>query len=356
MNVAIIGAGWISDTHAEAIKAAGAKIEAIVDTNIEAAEAFAKKWDIPVCSADVSVVYKDSIQVVHVCTPPIMHYEMVSSLIKAGKHILCEKPLCFNEKEAEELVSLAKQYNAVCATNFNVRFHMACQKAKQLVSDENFGRVLLVHGNYLQEFHVLPAPMGWRYNDELSGGMRAVTEIGTHWADIAQYVSGKKIVAVSAQFGCFNPVRRVKDGLMYADSDDGEILNVSSEDAACINLRYEDGVIGSVLLSEVSPGHVNHIFLEVTGEKGNLWWNSEQYNILHTATQNSGVNTEIFAFGNGFMDTFRELVKYFYDAVEKGVVPENPAYPTFEEACGIVKICNAIQRSAVNNAAWEEIK
>jgi predicted dehydrogenase len=281
---------------------------------------------------------------------------MVSSLIKAGKHILCEKPLCFDEDEAEKLVSLAKEHNVVCATNFNVRFHMACQKAKQIVNDENFGRVLLVHGNYLQEFHALPAPMGWRYNETLAGTMRAVTEIGTHWVDIAQYVSGKKIVAVSAQFGCFNTVRHIKDGVMYSDITEGEVVNVVSEDVACVNLKYEDGVIGSVLLSEVSPGHVNQINLEITGEKGNVWWNSEEYNIIHSATKNSGVNTEIFAFGNGFMDTFRELVKHYYAAVEEGSEPDNPIYPTFEEGCEIVKICNAIQRSAMNNSAWEEIK
>lgn len=356
MNVAIIGAGEIANTHAEALKASGIFIEAVVDAKYEVAERFAKKWGIPNYGTDDSIVYTDSIQVVHVCAPPNLHYEMVSALIKAGKHVLCEKPLCFEDAQAEELAAMAKEYGVVCATNFNVRFHMACQKAKQLVDDGEFGRVLLVHGNYLQEFHALPAPVGWRYNHALAGRMRAVTEIGTHWFDIAQFISGKKIKAVSAQFANCSPTRYVKDGIMYHESDAGEKMEVDSEDIASINIRYEDGVIGSVLLSEISPGRVNDINLEVTGEKGNVWWNSEQYNILHKATKNSGVNSEIFAFGNGFMDTFRELTKHFYEAVEAGKQPENPVYPTFEEAANIVKICNAVLRSADNNAAWEEVK
>lgn len=355
MNVAIIGAGYIASTHAEALKASGIFIEVVVDTNLEVAKQFAARWGIPHYTTEVSEVYKDSIEVVHVCAPPNLHYEMVSGLIRAGKHVLCEKPLCFDDKEAEELAALAKEKGVVCATNFNVRFHMACQKARTLVEDGEVGRVLAVHGNYLQEFHTLPAPMGWRYNNEMAGDMRAVTEIGSHWFDIAQYVSGKKIKAVSAQFANCTPTRYVKDGIMYAEAEDGEKLEINTEDIACINIRYEDGVIGSVLLSEVSPGRVNDINLEVTGDVGNVWWNAETYNVLHKATKESGVNTEIFAFGNGFMDTFRELTKYFYAAVEAGKEPEHPVYPTFEEAANIVKICNATLRSARNNGAWEEI-
>lgn len=356
MNVAIIGAGQIAHTHAEALQASGIHIELVVDATLSVAKAFAEKYNIPRYGTDIEMVYTDQIQVVHVCAPPNLHYKMVSRLIKAGKHVLCEKPLCFEDDQAEELASLAKEYGVVCATNFNVRFHMACQKARQLVDSEEFGRVLLVHGNYLQEFHALPAPNGWRYDYALSGRMRAVTEIGTHWFDIAQYISGKKIKAVSAQFVNCTPIRHVKDGMMYPPDVEGEALVVDSEDIASINIRYEDGVIGSVLLSEISPGRVNDINLEVTGEKGNVWWNSESYNILHNATKNSGVHTEIFAFGNGFMDTFRELVNHFYAAVREGKEPEHPVYPTFEEAANVVKICNAVLRSADNDAAWEEIE
>ncbi len=114
----------------------------------------------------------------------------------------------------------------------------------------------VIHGNYLQEFNAFPAPVDWRYNPVLAGRMRAVTEIGTHWFDIAQYISGRKVKALSANFGRFYRTG-MEDRIMYPDSGDGkrtETMEVCSEDAAAINLKFDNGAIGTVLLSEVSPG------------------------------------------------------------------------------------------------------
>ena len=280
------------------------------------------------------------------------------SLLEAGKHVLCEKPLCFDTQEAAALNRLAREKRIACAINLNVRFHMACQKAKQIISDPSFGRILLVHGSYLQEYHAFPAPDGWRYDEALAGKMRAVTEIGTHWMDIAQYISGRKIAAVSAIFGNCHPVRYVEDNVMYADSENGtrrEQMEVRSEDIAAVCLRYDNGAIGTMVLSEVSQGRVNRITLEVTGEKKNLWWNSEDNNILNTAVKGGGVNTEIFGFGNGFTDTFRSLIQNFYEAVGSGHRPETSVYPTLEEGAQIVKLCNAILQSSDANGKWVSV-
>ena len=121
---------------------------------------------------------------------------------------------------------------------------------------------------------------------------------------------------------------------------------------SAINLKFENGAIGTLLLSEISQGRINRITLEVTGEKMNLWWNSEDNNLLNTAVKGSGVNTEIFGFGNGFMDTFCSLVKSFYEDVKKGCISEDPVYPTFEEGENIVKLCNAMLDSADSDGKW----
>lgn len=351
----IWGAGNIANTHAEALKASGIPIGAVVDISSEKAEAFAKRYGIQRWGTDPQFLFADEIGTVHLCTPPNLHYEMVKLLLAHKKNVLCEKPLCFKNEEAEELAELAKSGGTVCAINFNVRFHMACQKARTVVASEEFGRVNLVHGSYLQEFNAFPAPLDWRYNEKLAGKMRAVTEIGTHWLDITQYISGRKITGISADFGCFYPERYLEEGTMYPDSAGGRIkekMEVSSEDAAVVHLKFDNGAIGSVVLSEVSPGRINRVSLEVTGEKGNLWWNSEDNNMLHTAVKGGGVNTEVFGFGNGFMDTFRDLVYYFYQDVLTGVPSGNPVYPTFEEGKEIVKLCNAIYESARSDGKW----
>ncbi len=355
MKTGIWGAGNIAHTHAEALLAAGITAAAIVDVDEEKAKAFAEEFHIKKWGCDPSILLEEEIQTVHVCTPPNLHYEMVMQLLEHRKNVLCEKPLCFEDVQAEELVRKAKERGVVCAINFNVRFHMACQKARKLVESDAFGRVNLIHGNYLQEFNAFPAPIDWRYNTKLAGRMRAVTEIGTHWMDIAQYISGQKVKAVSANFGRFYPERYVEENTMYPDSKNGkrtETINVISEDAAAINLKFENGAIGTLLLSEISQGRINRITLEVTGEKMNLWWNSEDNNLLNTAVKGSGVNTEIFGFGNGFMDTFCSLVKSFYEDVKKGCISEDPVYPTFEEGENIVKLCNAMLDSADSDGKW----
>lgn len=354
----IWGAGNIANTHAEALKAGGFTAGAVVDVDEQKAEEFARRHGIEKWGTDPALLLDDEIGTVHVCTPPNLHYEMVKTLLEHKKNVLCEKPLCFQNEEAEELARLAKSSGVVCAVNFNVRFHMACQRAHEMTASDDFGRVNLIHGAYLQEFNAFPAPLDWRYNEKLAGKMRAVTEIGTHWLDIAQYISGRKVTAVSADFGKFYPERYLENGVMYPDAGQetgAEKIEVRSEDAAVVNLRFDNGAIGSLVLSEVSQGHINRLSLEVTGEKKNLWWNSEDNNLLHTAVKGGGVNSEIFAFGNGFMDTFRALVDYFYKDVKEGGPCADPVYPTFEEGRDIVKLCNALLESAEQDGRWTAV-
>ena len=354
MRAAIIGAGFAGQVHAAALKACGVELAAVVTSHEETARAFAEKWNIPNRGTDLSLAFEPGINAVHICTPPTTHGKMVRELLSHGKNVLCEKPLCFDLEEAYALAQAAKESECLCALTFNVRYHMACQKARELIASGQFGRPLIIHGNYMQEFNAFPAPLDWRYDPVLAGNMRAVTEIGSHWLDLAQYISGKKVTAVSALFGRFNPERVLAEGMTYPLSSDikGERVSVISEDAAAINLQYEDGAIGSVLLSEISPGRGNRLSLEVTCEYGNLWWNAEDNNILHTARKGEGVHSEIFAFGNGFTDTFRTLLENYYAAIASGHPSGEANWPTFDEGAQITALCHAIAESAAQDSRW----
>lgn len=349
MKTAIIGCGFSADLHAAALKACGAELAAAVSLREESARVFAAKWNAGRWSTDPAAAFADDIDAVHICTPPGSHAGYVEAALRTGKRVLCEKPLGFLPEEAHKLAELAEAAGNTSAVIFNVRYHMAVQKARSLIAGGGFGKPLLIHGSYLQEFHVLPAPYDWRYDKALSGGMRAVTEIGTHWIDTAQYISGKKVKAVSASFGRFFPDRVVKDGMMFPKeegTEEGSRLRVDSEDAACITFRYEDGAMGNVMLSEISAGRGNRLALEITCENGNLWWNEEENNVLHTARKGEGVRSEVFAFGNGFNDTFISLMRSFYEGKE---------VPTFREGAQIVDVCAAIAESATKNSAWTEV-
>lgn len=351
MKAAIIGGGFAGNMHAAAIRSCGIELAAVVTTREESARRFAEEWNIPRWGTAAELALDDDIDAVHICTPPSTHAKYAKAALLAGKNVFCEKPLCFSTAEAYELAELAEKSGKSCTVTYNVRYHMAVQKARELILGGTFGRPLLIHGSYLQEFHVLPANYDWRYDPELSGSMRAVTEIGSHWIDTAQYISGLKVTDVSAFFGNFFPERIVKNGVMDrvrpGDTDpDFEKIRVNSEDAACVTLRYEGGAMGNVMLSEISPGRGNLLFLEITCENGNLWWNEEENNVLKTAVRGDGVRSEIFAFGNGYNDTFASLMHNFYEGRE---------VPTFREAAGIVEVCSAIAASAENNSTWTKV-
>lgn len=356
LKSAIWGAGGIANVHADALQANGIAIAAVVSVTAEEAGAFARRWNIPKYGADPEILFGSEIDCVHICTPPNLHFDMAMEALRRGKHVICEKPLCFDNEQARILRDTAREKGLVCATNFNVRFHMACQEARKIVSAPDFGRVLLIHGNYLQEFGALPAPRDWRFNPKLAGRMHAVTEIGTHWMDIAQYISGRKITAVSAQFDHFHPVRYVENNVMYDEPAPGrESFEVDSEDVAIVSMRFEGGAIGVVTLSELSQGRYNLLSLEVTGEKKNIWWNSEAMNQLHYAEKGGTVQSKVFAFGNGFNDTFRSLIGAVYQDVARGCPGPDPVYPTFDDGMRNVMLCNAIYESAADHSKWVEL-
>ena len=357
-GAAILGAGFISHSHAEALRYCGIRICAVVDRSAETAAEFAEKWGIEKYGTSEDLLLSEEITSVHICTPPHTHYRIVKKLLTAGKNVLCEKPLCLDPEEAAELEALAASLDVKCGVNLNVRFHQMSDRIKGLVQKNDFGAIRLVHGQYLQQFHLLPCPYGWRYIPEIAGPMRAVTEIGTHWFDIIQYVTGEKITDVSTLFGNFQPQRIVRDGIMYpagsseTDNSGGTPVTVTSEDAALITFRLEGGAIGSAVLSEVSHGYSNYLAYEITGDRMTAGWNSQENNSVYFSTGAGQKTVESDGFGNGFNDSFRRLIQSFY---EEDPAASLPACPTFREGAQIVRICSAVCTSAAEEGRWVHI-
>ncbi|KUO77544.1 MAG: hypothetical protein APF77_13380 [Clostridia bacterium BRH_c25] len=357
MRTAIIGSGFIAGVHAQVLKELGHTIEAVVNVNFKSAEAFAKQYKAERFGDDFAMALAGNIDCVHVCTPPALHYKAVKAALNAGKHVVCEKPMCLKPDEAKELMLLAEKKNLIGAVNFNVRFYDACKKARKLISSPEFGDICLIHGSYLQEFHALPDAYTWRYRPELAGQMRATTEIGSHWIDLARFWTGLEIKEVSANYGKFTPERYVSDGVMYKDEkENSKKITVTSDDAAVISIRFSNGAIGNLLLSEVSHGRNNRISIEVSGTRKSIWWNSEDPYYLNNSQKSGGVNTQINAFGGGFPNTFKAYFEEVYRDIENGSPSENPLYPTFYDGYINSAICTAIFESANNNSAWVRVK
>ena len=149
MKVAIVGCGNIAATHAKALIQQKQEIVLAVGRDQSKAKAFAETWNIPSHSNQFTDALASGVDCIHICTPPAMHYDMAKAALLAGKHVVCEKPLCLNSEQARELYQLAQEEGLLAAVNFNVRYHEACQRGRKIVAAPGFGAPRLIHGNAL---------------------------------------------------------------------------------------------------------------------------------------------------------------------------------------------------------------
>ena len=356
MKVGIIGTGFIADVHAEILLGLGHMVSIVIGSNLKSAEEFAARWNIPCFSSNLEDLDTTNIDAVHICTPPALHFSETMKCLGFGKHVVCEKPLCLDPAEALEICKVSQEKKLAVGVNYNVRYHSLLADARKIIKSSDFGEIFLVHGSYLQEFHALPDAYSWRYQSGLSGNMRAVTEIGSHMIDLIRFLTDLEITAVSASFGYAGKNRRLENGLMYpAMKDEAGDVVVTTEDAAIVSLKFNNGSIGNVVLSEVSHGRSNCMSIDITGTKQSVWWNSEAPFQLHRAQKGIGIQTQSDAFGNSFSDTIKACIKSFYNNLSGGTLPEAVRYPTSIDGYRNVAVCHAIFCSATNDSRWATV-
>lgn len=354
MKVGIVGSGYIANVHAKALAGLDVELVGVVDQNLEHAQAFAKKFHIAKAFDQITSLFEEGVECVHICTPPTSHYDLVKTCFEHGVFVICEKPLTLDVQEAKELVELANEKHLLTAVNFNNRYYDAIDRMKTIVQSEEFGDVLIIHGSYQQQFHLLPTAYSWRYEDRVAGKLRASSEIGSHWIDLATYVTGKKIVEVSATFGNFYPVRYIKDGIMHEENEAGSLpVRVNSEDSASITFRFEDGSLGNLFLSEISHGKINELVLEVNGKYQSVCFNSEFPYQIQTSC-GKGMITNTNAFAGGFEETFASFFEEVYSAFLKNEKPERAA--SFQDAYYNVAVTQAMYESNKQNGMFVKVE
>jgi predicted dehydrogenase len=284
IKVGIIGTGFIGPTHIEAIRRLGfVDVVGLAETSQAVAENKAAELGIPKAYADYREMLKDSeIQVVHNCTPNHLHFAINKEIILAGKHVVSEKPLAMNSKESAELLELAEKHGVVHAVNFNYRQHASVQNLQAMIAKSDLGKVNLVHGSYLQDWLLYETDYNWRLAPEVGGKSRAVADIGSHWCDTVQFVTGKKIVEVFADLATVVPVRKKPTGNVATfgakNKEDMEYEDVliNTEDYASVLVRFEDGSRGVFTVSQVSAGRKNRLSFEINGSHSSVFWNQEE--------------------------------------------------------------------------------
>ena len=208
--VGVIGTGFIGPAHIEAIRRLQ-NVDVVALADIDEATARVKAESLGVAQAYGDyrkLLARDDVRVVHICTPNHLHFEMSKKALEAGKHVVCEKPLAMEAREAAELVELAARKGLVNAVHFNVRYYPLMRQVKVMAQKGEIGDIFSVHGSYLQDWLYYSTDYNWRLEPKLSGKSRAVADIGSHWMDLIEHVSGLKIAEVFADFATFHKIRK----------------------------------------------------------------------------------------------------------------------------------------------------
>jgi len=349
LKAAVVGTGFIGAVHVDALRRLGIEILGVVGSTPERARATssATAYD-----SFESVLADERVDVIHLATPNDLHHPQAKQALEAGKHVVCEKPLAVTCDQSAELVELAERSGLVHCTNFNLRFYPLVQEARERVRANEVGEIWNVHGGYLQDWLALPTDWNWRLEPERAGALRAVGDIGSHWLDLAQFVTGRRIVEVFADLATVLPVRQRPAGEVETFARGGDVpreeTTVSSEDLAHILLRFDNGARGSLVVSQVSSGRKNSLRFEIDGAAGSIAWDSERNEELwlgnrerpnETLLRNQALmhpaaaaRTHLpAAHAEGFADTFRELYRAVYADVARGEPAAEPEYPTFRD-------------------------
>jgi predicted dehydrogenase len=294
IKAGIIGTGYIGPVHLEALRRLGnVEIVAVAEANQQLADAKSKSLCIPDAYGDYRQMLNDkSLDVIHNCTPNFMHLQVNKDILNAGKHCVSEKPLGINSEESAELVDLAKAKGLVNAVNFNYRYYPLVQQARAMVSNDELGQVFAVQGCYMQDWLLYDTDWSWRLDTEMAGQSRVISDIGSHWFDLIQFVTGKRIVKVFSDLLTLHEYRKKPKGEIETFSgkqlkpEDYEEVKIDSEGYGHILLQFDDGGKGMTCISHVSSGRKNHIVFELNGTKKSIWWDHERPNELTVGNRN----------------------------------------------------------------------
>jgi predicted dehydrogenase len=372
LKAGVVGTGFIGVVHVDALRRLGVEVLGVVGSTPEraAAKGLAAAYD----SYD-DLLADERVDVVHLTTPNYLHHPQVRQALAAGKHVVCEKPLAVTSEQSAELVELAAGAGLVNCTNFNLRFYPLVQEARERIRARELGELWNVHGGYLQDWLAHPTDWNWRLEEEKAGALRAVGDIGSHWMDLAQFVTGLRIVEVFADLATMIPIRQRPTGevetFASVKAADLEDVAVTTEDIAHILLRFENDARGSLVVSQVSVGRKNSLRVEIDGSSGALAWDSERNEELwlgrrdepnETLIRNAALmhpaaaaRTQLpVAHAEGFADTFRELYRAVYADVARGRPSDEPDYPTFRDGHVENVLCDAVALSN-RDRRWVEV-
>ena len=364
----VVGIGFVGAAHIETLRRLG-NVEVVALSNTSNAQAKAEAYFVPKGYTDYrEMLDTEKPDVVHICTPNASHYEIAMYAMQRNIAIVCEKPLTKTLEEARELAAYARAHKIVTGVNFNCRWYPQTLQIKAMIDNGEVGDIRTIHGGYIQDWLFYDTDYSWRLEPEVSGESRAFADIGSHWIDLVESVTGLRVIEVMADFATFHKTRKKPlkpietfSG-MALKPEDYEEKAVNTEDFCTVLFRFNNGAHGSCVISQVFAGRKNQTQLSISGSKCSLFWDSEDSNELWIGhrdgfNQKAAKDPSLLsplaraAIGypgghvEGFPDTFKQNFKAIYAAIESGNTNKQ-VFANFEDGLRGMQLCDAVVRSA----------
>jgi predicted dehydrogenase len=381
LGMGLVGPGFIATHHIDAVRRLGdVDIVGIAGSNLDAARKRARELGVAHAYPDYQALLADpAVQVVHNTTPNHLHKEVSLAALRAGKHVISDKPLAASAQESRELYEAAQTAGVAHVVTFNYRGHALVQQARAMIAKGKLGAPVFVHGRYLQDWLTDERTYTWRLDPRLGGASSALGDIGSHWCDLAEHVTGARITAVLADLHTAVPVRQAPAGSPKAFAKQTKTerreVRITSEDLASVLLRFDNGARGCLVVGQVLPGHKNDLRLEVNGRLASVAWQQEQPNELwigHHAQANTLLTRDpalLDPAARGYAhlpaghpeawsDAFRNLIADAYAWIRRGGTMETKpaALPTFADGYRNSRVIDAMLRSHAAGGIWQNVE
>jgi predicted dehydrogenase len=376
-KTAVFGTGFVGRVHLEGIRRLGyVELYAIGEPLIEKANQLAAEFGAQKTEADYRRILEDpAVDAVHICTPNFMHAPIAKDALQAGKHVICEKPLATSVKEAQDLVDTARATKLRNATFHNLRFYPMVQHMRRMREDGDLGEILVVQGTYSQDWLLYDTDWNWRLDRKSNGPSRTLADIGSHWCDMAEHVTGQRITSVCADLQTFHKVRKAPKGPIETFAgktlrpEDYTEVPIDTEDFGAVLIRMGERTRGAFTASQVSAGCKNGLRLEIYGTKCGVAWNQERPDELWIGNRNT--NNQIIikdpsllkekaksyadlpgGHSEGYDDTFKQVFRRFYKSIEDPSA--EPEYPQFADGLRQLTILEA-ELASNEKRAWVDV-
>jgi predicted dehydrogenase len=381
IGMGLVGPGFVGAHHIDAVRRLGyVDVVAIAASSEASARKKADALDVPKAYGSFEALAADpDVHVVHNTTPNYLHVPVILAALAHGKHIVSDKPLAVNSADAHRLLDAAHAAGVVHAVTFNYRGNPLVQQARAMIAAGEIGDVHFVHGAYLQDWLLQPTDFSWRLEPDKGGASSAMGDIGSHWCDLVQHVTGRRIVEVLADLTTVIATRMkpatATEAFATAGDERRQPVAIQSEDLATILVRFEGGAKGSVSVGQVCAGHKNGLWFEANGRRASLRWLQERQNELWIGRRDgpngtllkdpSLVGDAARAYTHlpgghqeAWADAFCNVMRDVYGHIAAGKKMSDrrpPAFASFEDGYHSACVVDAVLESHRRGAVWTRV-